>query len=68
MPDLEMDVVRAIRENPKHDAISIKHHRFSEYSLLAKAISDENEQAIYSGSVVKTKIQAFYNELIYVTR
>ena len=22
----------------------------------------------YSGSVVKTKIQAFYNELIYVTR
>lgn len=44
----EMDVVRAIRENPKHDAISIKHHRFSEYSLLAKAISDENEQAIRS--------------------
>ena len=24
--------------------------------------------ADYSGSVVKTKIQAFYNELIYVTR
>lgn len=23
---------------------------------------------LYSGSVVKTKIQAFYNELIYVTR
>lgn len=42
----ETDIVRAIRENPKQDSANIRCRNFSEYSVLAKAISDENEQGI----------------------
>ena len=33
----------------------------------SELVSSIAEVTLYSGSVVKTKIQAFYNELIYVT-
>ena len=40
--------------------------QFDEYDL--KEVFQFEKAIKYSGSVVKTKIQAFYNELIYVTR